>query len=560
MLSVFAAFVVLAAPAAAHLSPTHADSRAELARMDIESQLAALEPATALPSAWCGVRTTADSPGAGVSSAQFKVVYAYPSDRPDRSAEWADALQADISTLSRFVGAQSGGRKAPRFDMGTTCGPEYVDIQVVQLPGTRSAYVDDFAAVTADVATKLNASPGGPRDTVVLADTMSGDPVGYWSGLATVLWDESTGAGNRSNAGGLFSVMWVPDGEPAHQAGWWPEGILHEMTHNMGGVQRFSPHSSTVGHCWDGWDVMCYADGGPTPMTYPCPQLTGVMAKTYDCGGDDYFNPAPASGSYLDTHWNVYASAFMASCASIAPACGEVDGTPLQPPVSTSSPVVSGTARVGEVLTATHGAWTNAPTDYQYAWEREVLGSWTPIGGAILASYAPTNADVGSRLRVRVIASNADGSVAEPSEPTAAVAAATPVAPVPTPGATPTASPAPTTPPPAVVPIAEPAATPPLALGTLRVTAGKGRGKRLAAVRFRDSYGRVRVSAVRVKLARGRYTVRLCSAFGCASRTLKVRRAKKVLLPTLTVTGSPAGARFTLTARTRRFAARAIGA
>jgi hypothetical protein len=335
--------------------------------------------------------------------------------------------------------------------------------------------------------------------------------------------------------------MWVPDGEPVREAGWWPEGILHEMTHNMGGVQRSAPHSSTVGHCWDGWDVMCYADGGPTPMSYPCASLTGVMAKTYDCGGDDYFNPDPPTGNWLATHWNVYASAFLAGCTSVAPACGEVDGTPLQPPVSTAPPAVSGTARLGEVLTASRGTWTNAPTDYQYAWEREVLGGWTAISGATTGSYAPSGADLGSRLRVRVIASNADGSVSQASAATAAVAAAAtpPVDPAPTPGpgATPAPTPATPAPPAAAVPAV---LTPPaISGGTLRITAGRGRGKRLAAVRFRDSYGRVRVSAVRVRLAKGRYTVRLCSAFGCASRTLKVRRAKKVLLPTLTVAGSP---------------------
>jgi hypothetical protein len=110
VLAVFGVFLALAAPAAAHDGPTHGDTRGELARMDIKGELAALEPATALPTTWCGVRTAADSPGADVAQAQFKVVYAYPSDRPDRSAEWANALQSVISTLSRFVGAQSGGR------------------------------------------------------------------------------------------------------------------------------------------------------------------------------------------------------------------------------------------------------------------------------------------------------------------------------------------------------------------------------------------------------------------------------------------------------------------
>ena len=56
--------------------------------------------------------------------------------RPRRTASPSgrDALQADVSLIGRFMGAQSGGRKTPRFDMGTSCGPEYVDVQVVQLP------------------------------------------------------------------------------------------------------------------------------------------------------------------------------------------------------------------------------------------------------------------------------------------------------------------------------------------------------------------------------------------------------------------------------------------
>jgi len=70
----------------------------------------------------------------------------------------------------------------------------------------------------------------------------------------------------------------------------------------------------------------------------------------------------------------------------------------------------------------------------------------------------------------------------------------------------------------------------------------------------------VRVSAVRVRLRKGRYTVRLCSAFGCTSRSVKLRRTRTVTLPMLTVTGTPAGARYTLTGRSLRFAARATGA
>ena len=46
------------------------------------------------------------------------------------------------------------------------------------------------------------------------------------------------------------------------------------------------------------------------------------MSQVYDCGGDDYFNVAPAAGTYLADHWNLYDNRFLAACADAAPACG----------------------------------------------------------------------------------------------------------------------------------------------------------------------------------------------------------------------------------------------
>ena len=106
------------------------------------------------------------------SAAQFKVVYAYAADRPNRFAGFADALQADVAITERFLSAQSGGTKAIRFDMGTRCGQQYIDLQVVALPGPRSAYAGDFAAITDAVGRALG-TPAGPRNTVILADSLS---------------------------------------------------------------------------------------------------------------------------------------------------------------------------------------------------------------------------------------------------------------------------------------------------------------------------------------------------------------------------------------------------
>ena len=170
---------------------------------------------------------------------------------------------------------------------------------------------------------------------IVLADRMSNSPGRLLVGDRRELRRRAAPARARHNSGGLFAALWVPDAEPAPGAdpdGWWAEGMLHEITHNLGAVGDSAPHSSGYGHCCDGYDVMCYHDDPAAPaMTYPCPRIPGVMSQVYDCGGDDYFNVAPAAGSYLATHWNLYDNRFLAACDRRRPACGGTTVPGLQP-------------------------------------------------------------------------------------------------------------------------------------------------------------------------------------------------------------------------------------
>jgi hypothetical protein len=98
-------------------------------------------------------------------------------------------------------------------------------------------------------------------------------------------------------------------------------------------------------------------------------------------------------------------------------------------PRNTARPTVSGTARQGELLTASTGTWSGAtPMTFAYRWLRcdSNGASCASISGATSKTYTLTSADVGNRLRVRVRASNSTGAGAATSLATAVVAAQPP--------------------------------------------------------------------------------------------------------------------------------------
>lgn len=104
-------------------------------------------------------------------------------------------------------------------------------------------------------------------------------------------------------------------------------------------------------------------------------------------------------------------------------------------PTNTAPPQISGTAKVGEELSASTGTWTGGVRSYAYQWQRcDANGSSCQgVDGATSRTYGVRSVDTGNTLRVVVTATNAAGSTNATSGPTGLVGSNQSPSPTPTP-------------------------------------------------------------------------------------------------------------------------------
>jgi len=193
-------------------------------------------------------------------------------------------------------------------------------------------------------------------------------------------------------------------------------------------------------------------------------------------------------------------------------------------PKITRPPAIVGTAQVDTPLMAVDAAWKPAGASPRYSWQRcSPPEGCVAIEGATGRAYLVRTADIGHRLRVRLVVSSDDEEAAAVSAPTAIVTAGPAPAPPPTPTPAPTPPPPPPPPPPAApLPPSPPAPAPAPAAADLEAAAPEAprlmRPVPMVRIRGRLSRTGARVTLLTVSAPRGARISVACRGRSCPAR------------------------------------------
>jgi len=304
--------------------------------------------ANSLPTEWCGqVRSTDNTANAlDNGSHRYHALYVLAADGVSRFSSFAGTLQTDALQASALL-ERSYGRSI-RYDMGTDCGSQYLDITVLRLPqttaelktlagtatGTIDAVDQAIDAAGFDTIGRYDSSLTASRKKTNFVVWLDGPAPSGYCGQGT-LYDDSTRApSNWNNYGGKLSLIF------RKSSGFCGSNtVRHEIGHNLGALQAIAP-SESGGHCYDAYeDTMCYPQA---------PKVgSGVSGdQFFDYNNDDYWDPPASQLPLTDPQyraplewWTVNLSRFLCPDASCnVPA----DWTPSAAGASTPPPTADG--------------------------------------------------------------------------------------------------------------------------------------------------------------------------------------------------------------------------
>src|SRR4051812_46676342 len=337
MLGICVLAATLVAPATAHAAasvgaplthgpdPSAVAAGAESPAVPVRAKARA---AKLVPSAWCGTESSSDNGAGEVDNGPFRYhgVYMVAADAPDRFSALATSMQTDAFQASSLLESSYG--RAIRFDIGTSCGPRFLDISVVRMPETSAelAELTHTPTGTFDAVTRALDAAGfttiQPSDTPDEAAARTRNCLVWLDapapaascGQATIYDDPSRGPDNLNNFGGKAAIVFRNGA--AGEGFCSSNAVRHEIGHNLGGLQSVAPHAFDGSHCNDAYeDTMCYPNA---PLVGD-----GQRGQFFDYGNDDYWS---LPGSPLPW-WTVDENRFLCPDAS----CNVVPGADSPP-------------------------------------------------------------------------------------------------------------------------------------------------------------------------------------------------------------------------------------
>jgi hypothetical protein len=249
------------------------------------------------PASFGGGPGTSHSDPYCVQSSDYgvRIVYATPSDKTDNYSTVLQTIRDTVREMNSRLneaGQEAGGKIVNYRVVCDSTGA----ISVADEHLTTASTADNFSTITTELTNRGYTS--STQKYLVFYD----DPVSGFCGQGSLAYDTSLSVNNSNNSGPTFAITYEAFSGCAGS-----HVPMHELGHALGAVQSTAPHDSGAGHCNDGSDVMCYADGGALQCTTGGSQCENTCFdyEHFDCGHDTYFHANPPSGNWLQTHWNI---------------------------------------------------------------------------------------------------------------------------------------------------------------------------------------------------------------------------------------------------------------
>jgi hypothetical protein len=259
--------------------------------------LALLAPGSAAAAvAWCGTESNADQPDT-LGGNLVHVVYALPSDGPDRFAERAPAIATDIGFVGDWWRSQDPIRE-PRFDFSSVpgCATRFGQLDIT------TVRVADAAGAFANPAGRFQRLLAGLVRTL---DDRDKKYVIYFESPVNLEGDICGTAFRAARTGGVegSAVVWIspnlygfPGCGVIGNGGYFAATAAHELIHAFGALDSPGPPHA----CPDDEAHPC---DNPDDILAPFGSADYLSSYVLDAGHDDYYAHSGAWWDVQDSAW-----------------------------------------------------------------------------------------------------------------------------------------------------------------------------------------------------------------------------------------------------------------